>query len=174
MQTGVMDGMAGGELLGKPTLERGCLQGNGAWNGHVPASPASSMWSFQWCLRKTQSCWDSHQYHSLQPACIHPHSPIPIHVSQAVLLAAPIPVPTTAATPCPLELGTMGRGSPGWETEELRLQCCHRQEKGNFRLKMKEKQYKSHNPAQFLGFRVGLVFFSPSPNPEHVNVSRQG
>lgn len=51
------------------------------------------------------------------PASI-PIPPSP-SVSQAFLLAAPIPVPTTATIPCPLELGTMGRGSPGWETEEL-------------------------------------------------------
>lgn len=121
---------------------------------------SSSMGSFQWCLRSTRSGWDSHQCHSLQPACIHPHCPIPIR-GPGIPAGSPMPEPTTAAALCPLELGTMGRGSPGWATEELRLQRCHRQAKGNFILKMKEKQYKSHNPAQLLGFRVGLVLFSP-------------
>lgn len=37
------------------------------------SQPSSSMWSFQWCLRNTRSGRDSHQYRSLQPACIHPH-----------------------------------------------------------------------------------------------------
>lgn len=79
MQTDVMDGMAGGELLAKPTLERGGLQESLEW---ARASQPSSVWSSLWCLRNTHSGWDSQQCCSLQPACIHPHShphPCPRH-----------------------------------------------------------------------------------------------